>query len=297
MEPFKLSLKRLLSLYGLDDFSATKVLRHQDPSLMADTGMSMFELLQRKFEGKPLLEWYQEVQRDDVFRRCSRVVSFYNNRHGQTILMGVFNCDGKTDEPLPVDLPKRFYQDSNYRYVFKRDARFAELENRLVIDWGSAHISWHQHLRDRDKAVLEILPAGYLKPFPGFDQVMLTFAELSYLVEHSAGNVDWTRRLAGVNGVYLITDQQDGEQYIGSAYGASSDVGGIWGRWRQYVLTHGSGDNIGLAAKLAVDPGKAYHLLFSILQISDKSSEKAVLKLEKVWKDKLGTRVHGLNRN
>jgi hypothetical protein len=292
-----LSLKRILSLYGLEDFSTTKVLRHQDPSLMADTKMSMFELLQRKFEGKPLLEWYQEVQRDDVFNGCSRVVSFYNNRHGQTILMGVFDCRGKTDELLPPGLPERFHQDSNYRYVLERDVRFAELENRLVINWGNAHISWHQHLRDKDKEVLEILPSGYLKPFPGFDQVMLTFAELSYLVRHAAGNRDWMNRLAGVNGVYLITDQEDGEQYIGSAYGASSDVGGIWGRWRQYALTDGTGDNVGLAEKLAKNPGKAYHLLFSILQITDKSSEKAVQKLEKLWKDKLGTRVHGLNRN
>lgn len=297
MDTSALSLKLILSLYGLDDCSNTKLLRHQDPSLIADTKMSMFELLQRKFEGKPLLEWYQEVQRDDVLNGCSRIISFYSNHQGQTILMGVFTCHGKTNEPLPVDLPKRFYQDSNYRYLLERDARFAELENRLVIDWGTAHISWHQHLRDKDKKVLEILPAGYLKPFPGYDQVMLTFAELTYLVHHAAGNRDWMRRLAGVNGVYLITDKDDGEQYIGSAYGASSEVGGIWGRWRRYALTNGTGDNVGLAAKLAKDPSRAYHLLFSILQISDKSSEKAVQKLEKIWKDKLGTRVHGSNRN
>ncbi|OGB27196.1 MAG: hypothetical protein A3I66_11630 [Burkholderiales bacterium RIFCSPLOWO2_02_FULL_57_36] len=293
----ELSLKNVLSLYGLQDFQTTKVVRHKDRRLELATGAGLFELLERRINGKPLIEWYQSIQSKNVFKACERIISFYSNYHAQTVLLGVFTCRGFAGGDLPPRLPHPiFYEDAHFHYDLERDARFSDLENRLVIEWGESHINWHQHLHNKDKAVLEILPIGYLMPFPGFDRVMLTFAQLRYLVQHEMGNREWVQRLAGVNGIYLITDQKDSEQYVGAAYGESSDVGGIWGRWRQYATTNGTGGNLGLTEKLLKCPDKAHDLLFSILQITDKSSRTAVLKLEQTWKEKLGTHVHGLNR-
>ena len=91
---------------------------------------------------------------------------------------------------------------------------------------------------------------AYLLPFPGYDRAHLTFAQLSHMVRLEYGNREWRHRLSAVNGVYLITDQRNGHHYVGSAYGASSDDGGIWRRWKSYVNSGGQGGNVGLISIL-----------------------------------------------
>lgn len=288
------TLKMFLQSHGMTDFSEIKIVRHQD-SRLQEKGFDMFELAARTVEGIPLIEWYQSAQGKDVFGTCKRIVSFYVNREGQTVFLGVYEVKGRRSEPMPAAVPVVIWEGANYFYELERDRSFDDLAHRVVIDWGKSYITWHQWLDD--KKVLEVLPSGYLKPFPGYDRVILKFAELCHLVKYEAGNREWRHRLSAVDGVYLITDQRSGQQYVGSAYGSSVDDGGIWGRWRAYALSGGKGGNVGLEKLLAEDPERSWDFTFSLLQIVERGAKTSVQQLEAIWKQKLGSRTHGLNEN
>ena len=64
--------------------------------------------------------------------------------------------------------------------------------------------------------VLEILREPYSgRTFPGYERVAVSFGELEALVRND--RPDWKAALGSVKGVYLITDQKSGKQYVGSA--------------------------------------------------------------------------------
>jgi len=59
-------------------------------------------------------------------------------------------------------------------------------------------------------------------------------AELKIAID----DVEWMQELGGTCGIYLITDERDGQHYVGSASGNL----GLLKRWRDYVAT-GHGGN------------------------------------------------------
>lgn len=168
---------------------------------------------------------------------------------------------------------------------------FEDLAGRVVIDWGGSALAWHQWLADKE--VLEVLPAGYVRPFPGYLDFVLAYEELVAIIESPAANREWHRRLSAVAGVYLIVDRQTGKQYVGSASGSE----GILGRWRAYA-TAAHGGNRQLKALLDADPGCGAHLEFTILRTLPRTLTRAeVVEYEALYKRKLGTRAFGLNSN
>ena len=123
---------------------------------------------------------------------------------------------------------------------------------------------------------------------------MLTHSELTLLVSNPDANKDWKHALSAVNGIYLIVDKNtsDEKQYIGSAYG----VDGIWGRWSQYAK-NGHGDNVTLV-ELCKQDDYQKNFTFTILKTLPKNLlNKEVIQVENLYKEKLGSRVHGLNAN
>lgn len=68
----------------------------------------------------------------------------------------------------------------------------------------------------------------------------ISFAELQEMVESSRYRA-WQHALSEAQGVYLITDEATGQQYVGKADGSER----LLGRWRRYART-GHGDNVGL---------------------------------------------------
>ncbi|WP_303905967.1 GIY-YIG nuclease family protein [Thiohalomonas denitrificans] len=93
--------------------------------------------------------------------------------------------------------------------------------------------------------------------------------------------------MESVNGIYLLAHPSNGKLYVGSAYGDS----GLWGRWESY-LDNGHGGNVMLRQL-----GKADYQV-SVLEVaSSTTSLNDVIELENRWKEKLLTRIHGLNRN
>jgi len=87
--------------------------------------------------------------------------------------------------------------------------------------------------------------------------------------------------------VYLLTCPRTKEQYVGIASGGE----GLLGRWREYFAT-GHGGNAGLKSR---DPSD-YQV--SILEtVGSSVTINDLLILESRWKDKLQSRLMGLNRN
>jgi hypothetical protein len=181
---------------------------------------------------------------------------------------------------------------SNYHYKLQRSPEFANLEGRVVIDWGSGALAWHQHLKN--KPVIEIYPKGrFLDPFTDYLDFTLTYPQLKELVAKAHAHRDWVTSLSAVAGVYMILAQSTGHQYVGSAYG----LDGLWGRWSQYAVK-GHGGNGKLRELLDADDAYPDAFRFSILQVLPKTTTAPeVIRWESLYKAKLGSRATGLNLN
>ena len=264
----------------------TKLVRHQEQGIdvAALHRVGQFEFYQ-SFQGRP------------VFANCDQIVSFLGSVGSQAVFVGVYEVLG-VNGPCNIKLPKEFlYPEMNvssaYVYNLVRDQRFDVLRDRLVIDWGAGTRSWVQKFRPDEKEVVEVLPRGYVKEFPGFLDFILRFDELRTMIENRTANREWHRMLGSVAGVYLILDTMTGRQYVGSAYGD----GGILSRWSQYART-GHGGNAQLKSLLSERPNARRDLQFSVLQtLSSSLTAREVIAYERLHKEKLGTRAHGLNSN
>ena len=167
---------------------------------------------------------------------------------------------------------------------------YEDLKDRVVIDWGGAR-RWDQELRPKE--VIEVLPAGYVREFPGYLDFVLSYDELLQILDNPDANREWHRMLRAMAGVYLIVDTVTGKQYVGSAYGTR----GILGRWEAYANS-GHGGNAYLAALLAEDPNYARNFQFTILHTLPATlTMREVVRYEVRYKQKLGTRAFGLNAN
>lgn len=242
-------------------------------------------------------ELYQSVQKTNILKDVNYFISFTDLQGTKALLHGMYNVNGvQTILELPEELNiikerESWGEGPYYRYNLERVDLLNDLEERLVIEWGTSTISWHQ--RKLDKEIIEILPKGFTKVFPGYQNVILSFDELSKTIKNPDANRQWKMMLSNVYGVYLILDKKDGQQYVGSAYGKD----GIWGRWSNYIQSK-HGDNKILVELLKNDPMRYKHFQFSILSVLPSSSiREQVIQLESITKEKLGTRVFGLNAN
>ncbi|UII55678.1 GIY-YIG nuclease family protein [Cytobacillus spongiae] len=284
-----LTLSEILTLRGLDCSEKIKLVRHKDKRFDID---KLYKLGQ--------LNYYQKHQETPVFHDCSYVISFIGLPSNQARLLGVYKVLGykATKE---WDIPDTFiyrnsFKDSNYIYDLEEVDLFKDLKERVVINWGKGAINWAQWLKDepgKDKEIIEILPKGYVKHFPGFDELIITFNELKDIMDNPIANKEWHLMLSSVSGIYLIVDQRTGQQYVGSASGKE----GILGRWKNYSET-GHGGNKELINLIVNDSYALNNLCFTILKtlpLSMTSTE--VVFIEQRYKEKLGTRNFGLNLN
>jgi len=116
---------------------------------------------------------------------------------------------------------------------------------------------------------------------------------LTRLYDNQAANKLWINKLSAVNGIYLILDKATGNQYVGKASGRD----GIWGRWKEYAQTK-HGGNKKLEQMISDNPRCFESFSYSILQtLPSNLSEDEVNRYESLYKEKLGSRAHGLNLN
>lgn len=279
-----MNIVELLLHRGLPEKAKVKLVRHQDQRY------DVHELYRTGH-----LATYQAYQSNPIFE-CDYIASFIGLEGSLARFIGVYKVVGRqkaSETPIPPGFP---YPDLALRheavfYQLTHVEGFEDIEDRVIIDWGKGALSWHQWLKEKE--VVEVLPKGYVADFPGYLDFILTFQQLSTIINNASANREWHRMLGGVAGVYLIVDDADGKQYVGSAYGED----GILGRWRQYAKTH-HGGNVKLKELLTENSEAGDRFRFSILQTLPRTLTKSeVIAYEELYKKKLGSRAFGLNAN
>ena len=107
----------------------------------------------------------------------------------------------------------------------------------------------------------------------------------------------WKNTLSRQQGVYVITNTDNGKRYVGSATGRN----GIYQRWQELNIRDGHGNDTGLIAIVkqhALEYVQAHFLCDTLLEHYDFTVPKdVVLARESYWKETLDTRKHGYNGN
>jgi len=260
------------------------------------------------------LEFYQSYQGTDVFGNCDGFFSFLGLPGGRALFFGAYKvkrpAETPTLDPNASDVPaslRPLWQrwadhqkpgSVTYHYDLERDDRFADLQGRVVIDWGVGTRSWAQW--STDKAVLEIREPGRIAPCPQYPDIDVSLNKIAFLAENEAANPSWVTQLGSVGGIYLLTDHRNNRLYVGQA-GAKGKGGGFWARWKQYA--EGKSGNklvdaaVGDGSIKVADP----EVTMSVLEVVPlgKASKGRLDALETRWKVRLRSKhtKHGLNDN
>ena len=280
-----MKLQELLIMRGID-LEKTKLIRHNITNEDVSTNLS-----------RGYLDIYQSIQRTNRFKGCEYVLSFLGTEGTNGKYLGCYKVVGCV--PFEPDLlPRNFFvgkansEDDVFWKLEKTDI-LADLEDRLVIEWGKSTLSWCQN-GTTEKEILYILPTLSPFEFTGYDKIILTYDVLKSIVNNNKEHKIWEEKLSAVAGVYLITDTKTGKHYVGSA---SSSDNGIWGRWSSYAKTK-HGGNKQLVALMDCDPNYCENFIFSILDIFPiKRDRSEVLEYEQRYKRKLCSIQFGLNDN
>ena len=270
----------MLKLIDLISLSGTEL---TDFKIHCATGSDWLPL-DAYFEGR-FQEW-QEYQNQRNFE-CEKIVSLIHLRGTEWLFAGVWTVLGSK--------PRQSKGDKWFEYSLSEDGGMEHLVGRAIVHFDKTfRASYLRGPKYIDQlAVAEIRPTKMsIGDFPGYSDVRISFERLQLVIRQDIDS--WRSALSSVSGVYVIADTSNGKQYIGSAYG----VGGIWGRWSQYVHT-GHGNNKELR-RLLKAKGKDYseNFQFTILEICDPQTAKEQLISREVhWKNCLLTKQFGYNEN
>lgn len=276
----------ILRKAGLDP-AKVKLIRHsrQDPD---------FSSCYHK--GPQMIQEYTKVQKPNFSKGYDFWCVFISESSTTARFFACYRVNGSvpdTPELKPSGFPIEGWFHGNLRYFdLEPIPLFEDYQNRLVIDWGSAALAWHQK-GTTEKPVLAIQSPS--KPFVGYENVILTYDELREVVENQLEYSLWQAALSSVNAIYLITDTETGRQYVGSAYGD----GGLLARWRCYVDTLHGGNKL-IKEVLCSHPDRYQYFQFSILLVLSKTTARdsdEIFQLESLWKKKLLSIRFGMNNN
>ena len=268
-----LTFKALLESAGIDP-RGVRLVRHQTHQ----GHLTPWALWRKDVDG---FELYQRIQRRPVFDEANHVASFVVTPDGRTLFVGLYEVGPIGTAPEGMRCPVRGIDVAGFRlHDLTRCEALSDYAGRLVIDWGGGTRSWVQRAHLQPKPIIELAAGQVDPPFPGF----LEFEEsLSSLEALPPG---WRDALGSVRGIYLLTDPETRERYVGSATGDD----GFLGRWFTYAAT-GHGGNVRMKAREAAD------YIVAILEVSPSSATvDEIIIRESLWKKKLGTRDE-LNAN
>lgn len=283
-----LTIRMVLDLAGLDITKRIKLVRHKDSR---DT----ITINGKTVVGNPY-DWYlndretfiayQSEQHKDIFKDVDYVVSFIGEDGTLARMVGVYQILGRDIERENLPGVDKFC----YKMV-ELDG-FDGLNERVIVDWGNSARTFCQWLDKNDKAIVAVERKGFDWVCPDYEEISLTYGQLSHVINERLDA--WKRKLTVVNGIYVISDRKTGKLYVGSTYNHD----GIWGRWGDYART-GHGGDVQLANLIAEDPDYAKdNFVWSILQTLPLNvSDREAIRVETLWKNKLGRSVCLLNRN
>lgn len=297
------NLRTLLSAYPVAESfmleNSIRLVRHQMKNWRGFNSMLRFN--------KNILKVFTAEQGKDIFSDQRLILVFVPQPGGRALLSDAFvnhglihrnsfeQMDGYAEYAQyrkSIDLTKE--SQAEFFYDLQVCDELEELFDRLIIDWGGATISWYQNKLDKD--ICQILAPGFVKIFPGWDEVNITYQELKAIIQNPDGNPDWAQFLRSHDGVYLILDNITGRQYVGSATGEHA---GLWGRWTGYANDGHNGNK--LLEELLIERGDSHkqNFTFSLHHVFARGAmtKKDVLDYESLLKRKLGSRDFGLNAN
>ena len=278
-----LTVKQLFQADGLDTaVDEIKLVRHVD-----HLNRSITRIID---EGH--FEFYQQEQSPKVkpFHHCKVILSFIGIEGNKAEFHGAYEVLGSKDftkqdlKQLP-DWLAAAHKDGKPRlkYELKELKQFRSYRKRLIIQWKSTR-GWHQK---KDLDIYELLPPMAGAPFPGYQEVLLSFDGLKQVFADPRAHRDWQAALKANAGIYRIVDLSSGKLYIGSAYGSD----GLWGRWQNYAKTGHGGNKL-------LKPCNPENFQWSIVRtVSTTMSARDVIRIENLEKAKHGSRAIGLNGN
>ena len=192
------------------------------------------------------------------------------------------------------------FDDVGYRLILMDD--YQEYIKRLIIKIDKPigrdlYNRKYENLQSQlNPEVYELAPDTKLGKFTGYQNVSLKHKELQRIINNEEPS--WKQALSNVKGVYVITDTNTGQLYVGSA---SGNLDGIWQRWSGYANLNNLTGNNKEFDQLVDKLGRDYiinNFKYSILEIFDtKTKQEAVIGRENHWKNVLDTKKHGMNHN
>lgn len=242
-----------------------------------------------KYVGTKALTLFQAVQ-DFALSPDDIVVGFFGHAPARAVFLGVW----KVKEVLSVgDALAQGRLKESFEGTIGLSANYHELEElpgfedlRLKAEIPfSVELRWKRDMGREGITYPVTMREACLTPFTCLANVSLMMAELKAAVSYQ----EWKIAL-NIPGIYLITDELSGQQYVGSASGAI----GILQRWGDYIAT-GHGGNKMLQERLEECPDAANHFRFTLLEKLESGCKPSAR--ENYWKRALGSRAFGLNAN
>ncbi len=291
-----LTLNRLLEADGLN-LQDVLVFRHRpwEPALNR-----VFDWIVA--ERRDLFECYQSTHApntESALGRARYVASFIRHRPKQALFVGLYSIESQRevsvaayqDRPLHRELMSHGMgghkasdgRETVIEFSLKPTSWNSDWSERLVVDWPGLERSWYRWADRNIFPVAAIAEESCLiAPVPAWDELASDWHQLALLP------ASWKSALSHWRGIYLIIDQSDGQQYVGSAYGREN----ILQRWQEYART-GHGGNKALRTR------NPQNFRFSILQrTSPDLPDTEVIALERSWKLRLRSQSpFGLNEN
>lgn len=276
-------------MFGFNDLLRSAVLDPAEVRLVRHSERRVQRMVfEAALEQTPAFHEYQEHQGTkqviEQFRAATYLASFVADpMNGDTIFVGIWQRLGERAGPSPR-VPLAIPETLSASVVFETrllDA-LAEYRGRIVVDWGEATRVWVQRADKQPKTILELRREIREPEFPGFSRFQRRLQDIEQVP------ASWRVALSSVRGIYLLVHRKTGQQYVGSASGGN----GFFGRWCSYADGHGG--NVGLK-ELKAD---ASEFDVAILEaVGSSATLEEIFERENAWKEKLGTRARGLNRN
>lgn len=284
--PVPLTFNLLLEAAGVD-LKTTRLVRHRHDRrfqrLVYQDAVEGNDRFQTYQAGQGSLRVAKQMGGADV------LASFVLDPAGDTVFAGLWRVLGVKRGFLPdpyrypdgKDAPRRGKPTDSIVETDRMDL-LADCRGRLVVDWGGGERAWVQYAHRRDKPITELRARVADPPFPGLASFKCPLGEVDGLPR------SWLALLGLNRGVYLLVHRDSGAQYVGSAVGPD----GFLGRWRSYGDGHGGNKGMKAFGRSADEYDVA------ILETAGSGATvEDIYTLEARWKEKLGSRATGLNRN
>ncbi|MDU9418690.1 GIY-YIG nuclease family protein [Staphylococcus lloydii] len=191
------------------------------------------------------------------------------------------------------------FDDVGYNLIPMED--YKEYRKRLIIKLAKpigrdVYNRLYARVQEQlNPEIYELSPDVKLGQFPGYQNVSIKHVDLQQIV--SGDEPSWKNALSYVKGVYVITDLNTGQLYVGSA---SGNTEGIWQRWSSYSnFQNPTGGNKEFNIIHEKTPSYiTQYFQYSILEIFDtKTKIETIIERENYWKNVLDTKKHGMNHN